>query len=58
MHVRPPGPLPGNAQIVEAIGRFVIRGLIDGHVHNGAIQERTQNITETVLGNALMRGVT
>jgi imidazolonepropionase-like amidohydrolase len=50
--------LPGNAQIVEARGRFVIPGLIDAHVHNGTIQERTQEITEAILRNALMGGVT
>jgi imidazolonepropionase-like amidohydrolase len=49
---------PTGAAVVDASGQYVIPGLIDAHVHDATIAERPQTMTEAILRNALLGGVT
>ncbi|HEX8525790.1 amidohydrolase family protein [Allosphingosinicella sp.] len=50
-------PAPAGARVVDLSGRFVIPGLIDGHVHLKS-RARDPGMMEQILGNVLRGGIT
>ena len=50
--------MPADARIIDGTGKFLIPGLIDAHIHLGTMPNRSREITEAILGNAFMGGVT
>ena len=50
--------LPPGTAVVDGTGRYLIPGLIDAHIHLGTMPNRPRNVTEAILANAFMGGVT
>jgi hypothetical protein len=50
--------VPTGARVIDGTGKYLIPGLIDAHIHLGTLTHRTPEITQALLRNAFMGGVT